>query len=592
MMHTPNFMPDMAFLQHQVRTSLGDAIGLEVSALTVMIGSVYGIFAFISLVDLRRLVVLVLENSEKAGLAGEIVARGKYGSDGSSDKSSSSGKLQPQGYGRSPAESPSAQAQWSYPAMACLMGYRLYSGFNSATWLPYLLAREGEDLWADDQAAFMGCAKLIYGVTMLLNPAMGLFGDRAVALSHGLGRRVFVRFGVVFASIGIFICMLSDAYHNFYTFMFGILVWRLGETMNDVTVEAIAPEMVPANQWPQASAVKAFLFLGGGLVGYVLLIVLVNVHYSWLYLAYLIGMIACCSPVLFLLRNDEPLRPERRLRNVLDLSAWEYLTKSYISPAYIPGGFPYACLSVFVFSLGTAPMFFILLMVRDLLDIQNEAKQQVVFAYLSLEFFLAAAVASVLAARSGRNADRDESLSPEQREKEEDENWKHRSKMLLIFTAAFAAFAVSPPFSTLFPTEEESFTYWYAIALVWGFSFGSAYTRFQDCTWQLLPPDADLAHSMGFNVMSRNAGLGAGNFLAGVVLDCFSAQPHRGHHHRSLPDMLVPEIPHYDSAGYTTLGYYVMCGASGLAVLASVYFANIAVNFPLQDLKSAESISA
>ncbi|CAE7704817.1 unnamed protein product, partial [Symbiodinium sp. CCMP2456] len=60
------------------------------------------------------------------------------------------------------AQSPQS-ASWSVCGVACLMAYRLYTGFNTATWLPYLLAREGEDLWYEDQAAFMGLAKLIYG---------------------------------------------------------------------------------------------------------------------------------------------------------------------------------------------------------------------------------------------------------------------------------------------------------------------------------------------------------------------------------------------------------------------------------------------
>ena len=38
--------------------------------------------------------------------------------------------------------------------------------------------------------------------------------------------------------------------------MVGILTWRLGECMNDVTMEALAPEMVPSTQYAMASAVK------------------------------------------------------------------------------------------------------------------------------------------------------------------------------------------------------------------------------------------------------------------------------------------------------------------------------------------------
>jgi len=60
---------------------------------------------------------------------------------------------------------------------------------------------EGENLWAEKQSLFMGIAKLIYGATILLNPLFGLVGDQAVALSHCVGRRLFVRVGVSVADI-------------------------------------------------------------------------------------------------------------------------------------------------------------------------------------------------------------------------------------------------------------------------------------------------------------------------------------------------------------------------------------------------------
>ena len=37
---------------------------------------------------------------------------------------------------------------------------------------------------------------------------LGLFGDYLVLHSHGLGRRMFLRIGVIMAAIGILICML------------------------------------------------------------------------------------------------------------------------------------------------------------------------------------------------------------------------------------------------------------------------------------------------------------------------------------------------------------------------------------------------
>eukprot|EP00930_Biecheleria_cincta_P059550 TRINITY_DN4525_c0_g1_i1.p2 TRINITY_DN4525_c0_g1~~TRINITY_DN4525_c0_g1_i1.p2 ORF type:complete len:107 (+),score=11.70 TRINITY_DN4525_c0_g1_i1:143-463(+) len=64
------------------------------------------------------------------------------------------------------------------------------------------------------------------------------------------------------------------------------------------------------------------------------------------------------------------------------------------------------------------------------------------------------------------------------------------------------------------------------MAAMMGYEFGTVYPRFQDCTWQVLPANCDVAKNMGFNVMSRNAGLGFGNFLAGMALDVFRAPHH------------------------------------------------------------------
>merc|ERR1719265_754478 len=90
----------------------------------------------------------------------------------------------------------------------------------------------------------------------------------------------------------------------FLPFMIGITVWRFGEALNDVTTEALVPELVPHSQWQLASAIKSLMFLMGGLFGYMLLLLLPEIHYSWLYYAYLIGMFAGVIPPLFSLSQD------------------------------------------------------------------------------------------------------------------------------------------------------------------------------------------------------------------------------------------------------------------------------------------------
>jgi len=524
----------------------------------------YAVFVIMALIDLQRVVTIFVASPEEAD---ETDANKTGPLEGASPTGSPSSSM-----GLAGAQSPQS-ASWSVCGVCCLMAYRLYTGFNTATWLPYLLAREGEDLWYEDQAAFMGLAKLIYGGTMLLNPLMGLFGDFVVIRSHGLGRRVFLRMGVLTAATGIFICLRSDLRHNFYWFMTGILIWRFGECMNDVTVEALAPEMVPSSQYPMASAVKGALFLLGGVIGYVMLMFATDLHYSWLYSAYLIGMLICSLPALLLLREDgSSVRQSCQMRRLQSKQAFDYLTHAYLAPARLPGGFPWACLSVFVFALGTSPMYFLLLMVRDVVGVRQQAIQQRQFSYISVIFFLFAVVAAVFSGGSMAAPGRDGQVH----HNKDDPDIFVRSRRLIIAVIVFGLLAISMPFMAFFDTAEMRMAYFYCFATLFGFCFGAAYTRFQDITWLLVPEGVEWANTMGFNVMCRNAGVGMGNFLAGILLNLFAEG--------IVTEVIGGEHVRVErQASYALSGYFVMCGASGIAVLLAALLAMQAVNaHPLQ----------
>mmetsp|Transcript_50079 Transcript_50079/g.79938 ORF Transcript_50079/g.79938 Transcript_50079/m.79938 type:complete len:533 (+) Transcript_50079:36-1634(+) len=407
------------------------------------------------------------------------------------------------------------------------------------------------------------------GGTMLLNPVLGLFGDFLVLHSHGLGRRMFLRTGVIMAAVGILICMLSDAHHNFYWFMVGILLWRLGECMNDVTMEALAPEMIPSTQYAMAGSVKGALFLLGGVLGYVLLMFTVKLHFSWLYAAYLVMMLVCSMPALFLLRESSHVRRSSQSRLHFK-PGFDYLTYAYLAPARLPGGFSLACLSVFVFALGTAPMFFLLLVVRDLVGIQSQVLQQREFSYLSVTFFIFAVVAAVFSGDGGRQPGRDGRIHHTL----EDESQLHaRARKLILAVVGFGIVAIAMPFMTLLPSPETRMVYFYGIAIAMGFCFGAAYTRFQDITWSLIPEDAEWANVMGFNVMCRNTGVGLGNFLAGVILNMFAMQGYT-----EVVSVSSERMNLEHQAAYESTGYYVMCGASGVAVLISALLATHSVD--------------
>lgn len=549
----------------------------DLAVLTFVIWGCYAVFALVAGVDMWRFYTIsrAADDSEAApshsqslgyGAAGAALADTQTQSSSDAQKfvaSADAGAGGPVKSDASPVKSDAADAApaWSSFAITALVTYRFYSGFNSATWLPYLLAKEGECLWEEDQAFFMAIAKLLYGATMLLNPCLGLWGDRAVEISHGPGRRLFIWLGVLMAAMGMLLCICSDASKNFWMFMVGILFWRMGEACNDVTVEALAPEMVPPAQYQTASAIKAAIFLIGGVVGYVALILLADYTFDWVYTAYLIGMLVCTIPQLIILSVVD--NPRIKFRYARSDTFLQSMAKAYLAPMRMPGGFPMACVAVFIFSLGTAPMFFLLLMVRDLMGMHNEVSEQRVFSYLSIIFFISAAIASVVLFVGSRPELQGQYTLPS------------RIRSLCCWIVIFALVAVAMPFMAMIPDETWKEDYFYCMAMMMGFAFGTVFSRFQDCTWQLLPANCDMANSMGFNVMSRNTGVGFGNFLAGMALDFFPSRrhtmsdvvKHRKWLHFSHPGTIIHYL--HEVPGYTPMGYYVMCGTSGIMVLFS-----------------------
>lgn len=437
--------------------------------------------------------------------------------------------------------------RWSFIGLIGLTSYRFYTGFMTATWLPYLLAMEGETLFPQYQSLFMGLAKLIYGVTILLNPIFGLVGDQAVSLSHGVGRRLFIRIGITFAAVGIYICVLSASAADMLSFLAGILVWRLGEAINDVTTEAIVPEMVPQEQYQMASGIKACSFLLGGLLGYIILYLTADVNYRWLYYAYPIGMFTCCIPPLSLLSEDRPVGLTHRIQQQpFGDSLWQ----AYVAPTKCKGGFPTACLAVFTFSLGTSPMFFLLLIVRDLVGVSNTSIMQREFSFASILFFLLSAIAAVAISLPGKSAPVDPDQPLTRRTKKEIEGRGFLLRVCMLFLGVVVA---GIPALALLPHEKSRHNAFYVICSVFGTFFGAAFALFQDLTWEMLPQDVNMANVMGFNVMSRLFGIGLGNFLAGLILDAFYNEHNKG-----------------DRVYYPS-GYLMMCTLSSIAVFTATY---------------------
>mmetsp|Transcript_139197 Transcript_139197/g.388397 ORF Transcript_139197/g.388397 Transcript_139197/m.388397 type:complete len:648 (-) Transcript_139197:81-2024(-) len=471
--------------------------------------------------------------------------------------------------------------KWSVAGIVALTSYRFYTGFLSATWMPYLLAMEGHQLMGHRQSIFMGSAKLIYGTSILLNPMFGLMGDQMAVVSHWSGRRLFVLLGVGAGGLGIYGCVVAAQIESVWWYLAATVLWMLGEAMADVTTETLVPELLPRSQYELSSAIRALNFLLGGLVGYGALIAFRHFHYSWLYYGYLLVMIVCAFFTLCFINTDDlggVSRPNRRKET--SLSA--LVTQAYYLPAQLDGGFPKACLCLFVFSLGSAPMFFLLLMVRDIIGIKEHVTMQMHFSLLSIAFFVSAALASVMGAAAagagggdggapsppesraaaeggaaaGPEAGAGSATAPTEDKAANREALISRWRLMVLSTILFGAVAAAIPLVGLMPTVDSRKVAFYVVAILFGFSFGSVYARFQECTWSLLPSGVDVANAMGYAAMCKLAGVGIGNFFAGIILDCSAL---------SSED---------SDAGYSLTGYLIMCFICAGVVLLSGYLAH------------------
>jgi hypothetical protein len=246
-------------------------------------------------------------------------------------------------------------------------------------------------------------------------------------------------------------------------------------------------------------------------------------HYTWLYWAYAIGMLIFAVPCQVLLNNDQPLRgTTARLREPFS----QLLQKAYIAPAYIDGYFPQLCLAISIFSLGTSPMFFLLLMIRDLVGTSDPVQLQHIFSAGSIAFFISAAVATVVGglldkaqrtdkSRKSINVDSHDSLL------QDPHILISRLQCVSRVGISYAIVAALLPLVCIFEAQSARIWAFYVCALLLGHTFGAGFARFQDITWQLIPAGVDVANAMGFNIMCRLFGVGIGNFIAGALLEFF-----------------------------------------------------------------------
>jgi MFS family permease len=230
-------------------------------------------------------------------------------------------------------------------------------------------------------------------------------------------------------------------------------------------------------------------------------------------------------------------------------------------------------------------MFFLLLLIRDLVGITEQTQLQETFSSASIIFFLAAAAAAVLSAPGG-GVEKDASGGDADMEARLDRIRQHKVYMLLGSMTVFGLCCFAIPFLNLLDDVYSRQTGFYVIAIVFGASFGMAFSRFQDCTWGEVRSNAVRANAMGFNVMSRLFGVGLGNLIAGIMLDQFytgeefvgavnpvELKKPTGPISTGLLQLIRPAEQHDISQVYRPMGYTLMCSSCGVLVLLSCVLA-------------------
>merc|ERR1719281_1686701 len=112
--------------------------------------------------------------------------------------------------------------------------------------------------------------------------------------------------GVSVSGLGIYGASVASSVKDTKLHLVATVLWMLGEAMADTTTETLIPELLPEEQYDLGSAVRSILFLGGGLTGYLVLMLFSSARYDWLYTAYMSLMIICAFPTTLSIVSDAP----------------------------------------------------------------------------------------------------------------------------------------------------------------------------------------------------------------------------------------------------------------------------------------------
>lgn len=423
--------------------------------------------------------------------------------------------------------------------LVMLTCYRFNSGFLGSTWLPFLIAKEGEIFSKAHQTVFMGVCKMIYGGSAMLTPVFGLASDR-LNKHPTFGRAPFIVVGTIVGGIGVVLARMATLNGSLWQYFSAVTMWMLGEAMADMTADTVVPDFLPPSQYDLASAVRSLHFIAGAMTGNFLLVLTSSWNFEWLYYAYVTVILVCgivTTTAMIAMRSRSEVEPPDEQNQV---TIFNGIFEAYWGPMRYTGGFVGAVVSTFFFSLGMAPMYFTFLEVRDLAMVPDQADQQFHLGFMGNAFLISAAVSSICAGMSMNEGG--------------DEGEKSRWNQVAFATVMTGVSFACMPLVAISSSLQIRLVVMYCISCWQGLAFGAAYARIQAITWDLLPKGANVASALGLLAVCKTLAVGFSNMGAGVILD----------------DCIDPQITGPGQQSHVMVfGYVIMCSLCAFALFIS-----------------------
>lgn len=416
---------------------------------------------------------------------------------------------------REASSAPEKQSVYSSVALCQMQAFRLYAGFFVMTWLPYLIAQEGERMWGHHQAAFMSTCKMIFGLTIAATPVLGALNDRT-RLRFGR-RRTWLVVGIVLIIAGLCGTALSSLCRMNSAFFLCLTLWMFGEAACESTSEALVPDLCSKEDYARAGGFKSSLFMLGGVLGYVLIIIcsyVLGLHFYWMYVAFMLFIL---MTVPFVFAYAAPTEAE--VKNFDTVAAGEEpilqsLWYAYVFPLEGPESrdFLKAMMTSLFACAGCSSVLFVSLCCRDILRIEAPEMVQLHFACISLNYAAFAVVGAAVATY-----------------------WSDLAARLYWCKFVAVLYGVTELFFPACGLLSSPTVAFYSTASIKGFLYGCMVTAIMSIHWDVLPrklkePDEyghdHVGTAMALASVTRSLGAGLGTVPCGMVLQfAFSSSP-------------------------------------------------------------------